>query len=305
MNIERRDYSLEELEVRETSEGRTIRGMAVPFNRNSQDLGGFIERVDSKAIALDGSDVVMLWQHDAAQPITRESTGLKLELRSSGLWFEAAASDFSDRQLALLERGVVKQMSFGFLTLEDSWETERKPVPRRTLTSINLRELSPVTWPAYNATKVAVRSAQSAGIALAQRVVPDNISTEVDEDRRAEWAKPTLEEFTSSEWAELSDSERDDIAGHFTWSPTMPPETFTSLSLPHHRAADGKVVWRGLTAAAARLDQTDLPDSAMGAVRAHLAAHYRAFGEEAPWDRSSPDVSTQRDRLRLVTLDLG
>ena len=161
MDIERRDYSLEELEVRETSEGRTIRGMAVPVNRNSQDLGGFIERVDSKAIELDGSDVVMLWQHDSAQPITRESTGLKLELRSSGLWFEAAASDFTDRQLELLERGVVKQMSFGFLTLDDSWETERKPVPRRTLTSINLREISPVTWPAYNATKVAVRPTTS------------------------------------------------------------------------------------------------------------------------------------------------
>ena len=102
----------------------------------------------------------------------------------------------------------------------------------------------------------------------------------------------------------MSAEERDDIAGHFTWSPTMPPESFSELSLPHHRASDGKVIWRGLVAAAGRLDQTRLPESAMGAVRAHLAAHYEAFGEEAPWERSAPDETMRRERLRLTTVDL-
>ena len=47
MKIERRDYNLEGLEVRETEEGaKTIRGLALPFNRNSADLGGFIERIE-------------------------------------------------------------------------------------------------------------------------------------------------------------------------------------------------------------------------------------------------------------------
>jgi len=196
---------------------------------------------------------------------------------------------------------VVKHMSFGFVTIEDEWEQESKPI-RRTLTQITLREISPVTWPAYKQTSVAVRSAHEAGIDL--RVVPDNISTAVDEDRRTPWEKPRLEDFTSEQWSDLSDEERDDIAGHFTWSPTMPPESFSELSLPHHRASDGKVVWRGLVAAAGRLDQTRLPESAMGAVRAHLAAHYKAFGEEAPWDRSAPDETMRRERLRLVTVDL-
>ena len=64
------------------------------------------------------------------------------------------------------------------------------------------------------------------------------------------------------------------------------------------------MIWRGLVAAAGRLDQTRLPESAMGAVRAHLAAHYEAFGEEAPWDRSAPDETMRRERLRLTTVDL-
>ena len=166
--MERRDFELEELEVRDDEDGgQVIRGMAIPFNRSSQDLGGFIERIDPGAVEVDGTDVVMLWQHDSADPITRQSTGLKLEVRKSGVFFEAQASDFSDRQLDLLQRGVVKQMSFGFLTLDDEWQQDTKPV-RRTLKKIELREISPVTWPAYKQTsvKVAVRSALDAGIEL-------------------------------------------------------------------------------------------------------------------------------------------
>lgn len=166
--MERRDFELEELEVRDDEDGgQMIRGMAIPFNRSSQDLGGFVERIDFGAVEVDGTDVVMLWQHDSADPITRQSTGLKLEVRKSGVFFEAQASDFSDRQLDLLQRGVVKQMSFGFLTLDDEWQQDTKPV-RRTLKKIELREISPVTWPAYKQTsvKVAVRSALDAGIEL-------------------------------------------------------------------------------------------------------------------------------------------
>ena len=304
-SIERRDYNLEGLEVREAEGGgETIRGLAVPFNRVSGDLGGFTESIDPGAVtrSLESSDVVMLWQHDAAQPITRQSTGLKLEVRKSGVWFEAPSSDFTERQVDLMARGVVKQMSFGFLTVQDEWSQDKKPI-RRTLLDIDLREISPVTWPAYNATSVAVRSALDAGIQL--RVVPDNVSTEIDEDRRTEWARPTLSEFTDELWGDLSDEERDKIAGHFTWAPEMPPESFSSLSLPHHRASDGKVVWRGLTAAAARLDQTDVPDSALSAIRAHLGAHYEAFGETPPWDRSDNADDVRRERLRLVTVDLS
>tara|TARA_R100000808_G_scaffold4774_1_gene15122 strand:- start:905 stop:1519 length:615 start_codon:yes stop_codon:yes gene_type:complete len=166
-NYERRDFGVEQFEVRDTEEGQVISGMALPFNRDSQDLGGFVERIDSKAVerTLENSDVVMLWQHDSTDPITRESTGLKLETRDSGIFFEANATDFTERQLDLLRRGVVKQMSFGFITISDNWEKNSEPVVR-TLLDIDLREISPVTWPAYNQTSVAVRSAESVGITL-------------------------------------------------------------------------------------------------------------------------------------------
>ena len=47
---ERRDYNVEKIELRDTDEGQVISGMALPFNRDSQDLGGFVERIDPGAV---------------------------------------------------------------------------------------------------------------------------------------------------------------------------------------------------------------------------------------------------------------
>ena len=55
---ERRDYNVEKIELRDTDEGQVISGMALPFNRDSQDLGGFVERIDPGAVdrTLENSD---------------------------------------------------------------------------------------------------------------------------------------------------------------------------------------------------------------------------------------------------------
>ena len=58
--------------------------------------------------------------------------------------------------VVLMERGDVSQMSFGFRTLEDSWEkVDGQNV--RTLKRVSLFDVSPVTFPAYPDTDVAVR----------------------------------------------------------------------------------------------------------------------------------------------------
>ena len=57
------------------------------------------------------------------------------------------------------------------------------------------------------------------------------------------------------------------------------------MKLPHHSAADGYVVWRGIVAASGRLDQTDFQSEDMGAVKSHLAAHFKEFDRVAPWER--------------------
>jgi ATP-dependent protease ClpP protease subunit len=117
-------------------------------------------------------------------------------------------------------------------------------------------------------------------------VVPANINDKKAPEGEA-WSAPTLEDFTSKAWTDLTVKEKDDIAGHYAWADEMPPAAFGSLKIPHHRASDGAVVLAGVEAAAARLDQAEGVDHA--AVRAHLEAHYHQFDRKAPWEATTTD----------------
>lgn len=74
---------------------------------------------------------------------------------------------------------------------------------------------------------------------------------------------------------------------HAWVDPEGDPDTKQSYKLPHH-FADGRVVWRGVAAAMARLLQggTVIPDGDRRGVWNHLERHYRQFEREAPELRS-------------------
>ena len=121
---------------------------------------------------------------------------------------------------------------------------------------------------------------------VARGIAPENVSEKtapMDES----WSRPSLGDFADKPWEDLSSSERRKIAGHFAWATSEEPEAFGDMKLPHHRAADGYVVWRGIVAASGRLDQTDFPSEDMGAVKSHLAAHFKEFDRVAPWERDA------------------
>jgi HK97 family phage prohead protease len=114
-----------------------------------------------------------------------------------------------------------------------------------------------------------------------RRAIPRNPNS-TKADRGEAWVAPGLADFTAKTWDELTDAERRAIAAHFLYAESMPPETFGALHLPHHRASDGAVVYRGVAAAAGRLDQASISASDLAAAKAHLRAHYAQFGEEPP-----------------------
>ena len=105
------------------------------------------------------------------------------------------------------------------------------------------------------------------------------------------WSRPTLGDFSSEPWDDLSSDERRSIAGHFAWATESAPAAFGDMKLPHHRSSDGYVVWRGLVAATGRLDQTAFPPEDMDAVKSHLSDHYKEFNREAPWERDASSWS--------------
>jgi len=64
---------------------------------------------------------------------------------------------WANDMLRSIERGDIRQMSFGFDTIDDNWGHEDEELIR-TLLKVRLREVSIVAMPAYPDTDVAIRS---------------------------------------------------------------------------------------------------------------------------------------------------
>ncbi len=80
----------------------------------------------------------------------------------------------------------------------------------------------------------------------------------------------------------------------FLWFDSKDPENFASYKFPHHDIRDGKpvTVWQGVVAAAARLNQAkDIPAADIQKMRQHLAAHYKEFDKQPPWQRVEKDFA--------------
>ena len=162
MNEERRIAG--PVEVRERDGKPVLVGYAAVFDQLSNDLGGFVERIQRGAFAgaIKG-DVRALWQHDSLYVLGRTTNGtLQLAEDDKGLLVEITPPDtqWARDALTSIQRGDVSQMSFGFNVPKgsDTWKREGK-VSVRTLTVVDpLHDVSPVTFPAYPQTSVDIRA---------------------------------------------------------------------------------------------------------------------------------------------------
>lgn len=150
-------------ELRVLPESRKIIGYAAVYDRSSEDLGGFREFVRPGAFqrSLDNHpDVRALIDHNPSLILGRTLSGtLKLESDATGLLvtIDPPETQYAADLLAVMSRGDVTQMSFAFTTNLDSWDlVDGERV--RSLLSVDLHDVSVVTYPAYPDTSVAVRS---------------------------------------------------------------------------------------------------------------------------------------------------
>lgn len=177
MNDQERRVLLAGLEVRRSAELPTkLAGYAAKFNARSEDLGGFVELIDPGAFdrALrEQHDVRLLINHEGV-PLARSTAGtLRLSVDEVGLRIEGDLPETqAGRDIATsVERGDITQMSFGFRTLADAWDFKTEPI-ERTLTDVELLDVSVVTYPAYPQTEVALRSLEAARAASGPASAP-------------------------------------------------------------------------------------------------------------------------------------
>jgi len=154
------------VECRAGAGGRTIGGYAAKFNRMSQNLGGFVERIDPgffNGSRGDGwPDVIARYNHDDNMVLgTTAADTLRLSVDGTGLLYEADLPSSRADVYELVQRGDVSKSSFAFIALEDDWGLTESGFPLRTLIAGRLIDVAPVNTPAYKDTDTGLRSLAS------------------------------------------------------------------------------------------------------------------------------------------------
>jgi HK97 family phage prohead protease len=131
----------------------------------SVDLGGFVEVIARSAPARalkEGKDILALANHRTDQLLGRTSNHtLRLKIDSTGLLatIDLPKTSAGNDVLELVERGDLKGMSFGFEVRSEIWDLNSYDLPLRTLTDIELHEVSIVALPAYEGTSISIKRA--------------------------------------------------------------------------------------------------------------------------------------------------
>lgn len=156
----------------DASDPRLIEGYASVFNVNAQ-LPGFQERMKNGAFtrAVDTrQDVVCLFNHDANYVLGRTTSGtLRIMQDDKGLFYSCdlpntqAARDLHES----IKRGDINGCSFAFTIPEggQDWSEGRASdgtyFIQRTISDVDLLDVSPVTHPCYSGTSVDARCAEA------------------------------------------------------------------------------------------------------------------------------------------------
>jgi len=169
MEKEIRSFAPVESELRATRKGRTVEGYGIVFNKESKDLGGFIEVIDPEAVTgvLEKSDVLALLNHDESRGVLARWTNgdgtLELSVDKVGVKYKFDAPDtvLGDEVLSGVRRGDIRTSSFSFSVSKDGqkWEKRSDGTHLRTIKKFDaIYDMSPVYREAYADTTVAVRS---------------------------------------------------------------------------------------------------------------------------------------------------
>jgi HK97 family phage prohead protease len=159
---ETRSYPIDLRVTREAAKPPRIVGHAAVFDQLSEDLGGFREKVVKGAFrkTLREADVRALLNHDSNYVLGRNTAGtLRVKEDKEGLAVDIDPPDttWARDLLVSMERGDINQMSFGFRVVKEEWDDTDKANVVRTLSEVELFDVSPVTYPAYPQTSVSVK----------------------------------------------------------------------------------------------------------------------------------------------------
>ncbi len=260
-----------------------------------------------------GQQVPMVWSHQWDSPVGRGTISVEADRAVFSGRFFTETEKGREAWLTAKAMQELQEWSYGFAPTAVDYET-RDGTPVRVIRQAKIYEVSPVLVGAGENTrtlaiKAAAAESKAATFAIpvelvdrikrmdstafgdlvqwfldhptadSKAAIPFKATAKAPDDEA--WSAPALKDFTDKAWGDLSDAEKNAIAAHFAWSASMPPATFGDLKLPHHNPA-GQVVFAGIVACAGRMNQAQIPDGDMAAVKSHIRQHYAQFDKEPP-----------------------
>ena len=164
MEIKTREMYLKtDFQVRQQDDDKYIEGYFIRFNEETKLWKGAFEEVDPKAVddSLKNNDIRCLFNHDTSIVLGRTGNGtLELKKDDKGL-FGRVKINQKDKQamdiLARIERGDINACSFGFNIIKEDIQNRDDGSVKFILREIDLKEVSPVTFPAYPTTSISAR----------------------------------------------------------------------------------------------------------------------------------------------------
>jgi len=180
-------------EFRAESEGEKnfISGYASVYDQPTDKLffrevvkpGAFTRALQEK------QDVRALFNHDPSAILGRSTAGtLSLSEDKKGLKFRVEMPDttYGRDVMTSIKRGDISQCSFGFRAVKQAWVTSQDPndaaktISTRELRDVDLGDVSPVTYPAYDGTSVGKSRAER------RAMFPDGLPDDVRENSDCE-----------------------------------------------------------------------------------------------------------------------
>lgn len=154
-----------EFKTRKDGEELSIEGYFAVFNSIYEIAPGMSESIAPGAFdeTLSG-DIRALINHDTTLVLGRtKANTLQLRVDSHGLWghIDINPNDTDAMNLySRVQRGDVNQCSFGFDILSEETDFREDGSVHWTIEKVELYEVSPCTFPAYEETNISARQAQ-------------------------------------------------------------------------------------------------------------------------------------------------
>jgi HK97 family phage prohead protease len=166
--MENRAFNFEVRAEHNEERGHFITGRPIVYDSKT-DIGGWFEEVIARG-ALDNADlkdVAFLVNHDTKKlPLARSrnnnaNSTMQMSIDEGGMFIRVDLDTENNAEARALysavERGDVSGMSFMFTVKGEKWDNLESDYPTRTITEIGkVREVSAVTWAAYDSTELNV-----------------------------------------------------------------------------------------------------------------------------------------------------